>query len=229
MITYQNTIAAMEKSRRFAVVLSGCGVFDGSEIHEAVMTLYAIVKHGGVYDIFAPDINQHHVIDHYKGQETNEVRNVLVESARIGRGNVKPLSQFNAGQYDGLFFPGGFGAAKNLSDFAFEKSNCSINRSVADAINQMARLNKPVGACCIAPVIITRVLEHVKVTIGDDLSTIKALEEMGATHEVTACGQVTVDENLKVVTTSAYMVGTNIVEIAEGIENAITAMMKLMI
>ncbi|MBN2480522.1 MAG: isoprenoid biosynthesis glyoxalase ElbB [Bacteroidales bacterium] len=218
----------MEKSRKFAVVLSGCGVFDGSEIHEAVMTLYAIVKNGGSYDIFAPDIRQHHVIDHFKHQESNEIRNVLAESARIARGKTKPLSQFDAGKYDGLIFPGGMGAVKNLSDFAFKKSNCSVNKDVEHAINEMVRMKKPIGACCIAPVIIARVLGNVKVTVGNDMSTAKALEEMGATHQITSFGQVAVDERLKIVTTSAYMLDADIAQIACGIENVITGMMQMM-
>lgn len=218
----------MEKPRKFAVVLSGCGVFDGSEIHEAVMTFYAIVKNGGSYDIFAPDINQHHVINHLQGQETEETRSVLVESARIGRGRVKPLSQFNAGAYDGLFFPGGMGAVKNLCDFAVRGSNCSVNKNVADAINQTVRMKKPIGACCIAPVILAKVLGKVKVTVGNDRSTIKAVEQMGATHQITTYGQIAVDENLKVVTTSAYMLDADIVQIATGIENAIIGMSKMM-
>ena len=130
--------------------MSGCGVFDGSEIHEAVLTLHAIVKHGAVYQVFAPDMEQHHVIDHYRGQETEEKRNVLVESARIARGNAKPLGTFDAALYDGLIFPGGYGAAKNLSDFAFKGSKCQVNKKVSDAILQMSGLGKPIGAFCIA-------------------------------------------------------------------------------
>lgn len=218
----------MEKQKRFAVVLSGCGVFDGSEIHEAVMTLYAIVKHGGKYEIFAPDMHQHHVIDHYKGQESPETRNALIESARIGRGKVKPLSQFDGTQYDGLIFPGGFGAAKNLCDYAFKRSNCTVNKEVANAINAMVKLKKPIGALCIAPVIIAKVLGRVKLTVGNDSSTIKELEAMGAIHQVTTHGEVVVDEAFKVVSSPCYMLDANIVQIEKGTENAIINMMKLM-
>ncbi|MBN1158349.1 MAG: isoprenoid biosynthesis glyoxalase ElbB [Bacteroidales bacterium] len=218
----------MEKSKKFAVVLSGCGVFDGSEIHEAVMTLYAIVKNGGSYDIFAPDIRQHHVVDHYRHQESNETRNVLAESARIARGKARPLSQFDPGKYDGLIFPGGMGAVKNLCDFVVKKSKCTVNKDVEQAIRQMASRKKPIGACCIAPVILARVLGNVKVTVGNDMSTARALEEMGATHQVTSSGEVAVDETHKVVTTSAYMLDADIAHIAVGIENVIISMMNIM-
>ena len=218
----------MDKQKKFAVVLSGCGVFDGSEIHETVMTLYAIVKHGGKYELFAPDIPHYHVINHIKGQESGETRNVLVESARIGRGNVKPLSKFDATQYDGLIFPGGFGAAKNLSDYAFKRSNCTVNKEVSSAINTMVKLKKPIGALCIAPVIIAKVLGHVKLTVGSDSSTINELEAMGATHQVTTHGEVVVDDVLKVVSSPCYMLDANIVQIEKGTENVVINMMKLM-
>ena len=116
----------MAKSKKFAVVLSGCGVFDGSEIHEATLSLYFITLHGGIYQMFAPDIPQLHVVNHATGKEMDGARNVLVESARIARGNVKPLSQFKASEYDALLFPGGYGAAKNLSDWAIKGPDCKI-------------------------------------------------------------------------------------------------------
>ena len=124
----------MSYSKKFAVVLSGSGVFDGAEIHEATLTLYAIVKNGGTYEIFAPDIPQHHVVNHITGEEMNETRNVLIEAARIARGNIKPLSEFNEKDFDAIIFPGGFGAAKNLSSFAFDGINCSVNKDVENSI-----------------------------------------------------------------------------------------------
>ena len=151
--------------KKIAVVLSGCGVYDGAEIHEAVLTLYAIAVNGAAYEIFAPDIDQHHVVNHLAGSEMNESRNVLVESARIARGNIKALSEFNGKDFDAIIFPGGFGAAKNLSTFAFDGSNCQVNSDVEAAIKEMISLGKPVGALCIAPVILARILfgcEHNK-------------------------------------------------------------------
>lgn len=211
----------MENKKKIAVVLSGCGVFDGSEIHEAVMTLYAVVKHGAVYEVFAPEMEQYHVIDHYRGQETQEKRNVLVESARIARGKAKPLSAFDGALYDGLVFPGGYGAAKNLSDFAFKGSKCHVRKEVANAILQMSGLGKPIGAFCIAPVILVRVLGNVKVTIGDDPSTADAIREMGGAHEKAGHGQVVIDEVNKIVSTPCYMLDANIAKVAEGIDRAI--------
>ncbi|GAI95353.1 unnamed protein product, partial [marine sediment metagenome] len=144
----------MSYSKKFAVVLSGSGVFDGAEIHEATLTLYAIVKNGGTYEIFAPDIPQHHVVNHITGEEMNETRNVLIEAARIARGKIKPLSEFNEKDFDAIIFPGGFGAAKNLSSFAFDGVNCSVNKDVENSIKQMADAKKPIGALCISPVIL---------------------------------------------------------------------------
>ena len=156
------------KVKQVAVVLSGSGVYDGSEIHEAVMTLLAIDQQGAAYQCFAPDIMQHHVINHLTGEPSDEVRNVLVESARIARGNIKPLSQFNADEFDALIFPGGFGAAKNLSSFAFEGSDCVVDGGVTTAVEAMRSQGKPIGALCIAPAAMAKILPGAKVTIGQD-------------------------------------------------------------
>lgn len=169
--------------KKIAVVLSGCGVFDGVEIHEAVLTMYAIVSNGANYEIFAPDIQQHHVVNHLTGAEMDESRNVLIESARIARGKIKPLNEFRGKEFDAIIFPGGFGAAKNLSSFAFDGSSCNVDSDVQAAITEMVSLGKPIGALCITPVILARILGDVELTIGDDTSTIQAIEEMGATHK----------------------------------------------
>jgi enhancing lycopene biosynthesis protein 2 len=145
----------------FAVILSGCGVYDGAEIHEAVLSLLAIQRNGAKYKVFAPDIQQHHVINHYTGKEVPESRNVLVESARIARGDIQPLNEFDPDEFDALLLPGGFGAAKNLSTFAFEGEDCTIEDEVADAVKGMAERGKPIGALCISPVILAKVLGDV--------------------------------------------------------------------
>ena len=214
--------------QKFAVVLSGNGVFDGAEIHEAILTLYAIAKKGAAYEIFAPDIPQHHVINHMTGEEMNETRNVLVESARIARGKIKALSEFSGKDFDALVFPGGFGAAKNLSTFAFDGADCSINADVENAIKEMIGLGKPVGALCIAPVILAKILGDVELTIGQDRETAEAVQKMGATHTETGHGEVVVDEKHKVVTTPCYMLDATIVQIGEGAENVVDALLKLM-
>ncbi|PID95188.1 MAG: isoprenoid biosynthesis protein ElbB [Bacteroidetes bacterium] len=213
--------------KKFAVILSGCGVYDGSEIHEAVMTLYAIEKWGATYQCFAPDMEQVDVINHLKGETMAETRNVLVESARIARGKVLPLSSFTASAYDALVFPGGFGAAKNLSNYAFSQGDgYTVNPSVAEVIRRMIDAKKPIGAMCIAPVLLAEVLDKVTVTIGHDEGTALAIEERGGKHLVTDFGEVTVDPHYRVYTTACYMQDRNLMEIAESTSNLIGKMME---
>lgn len=214
--------------KKFAVILSGCGVFDGAEIHEATLSLLAIAKMGAAYEIFAPDIIQYHVVNHLTGDEMDETRNVLVESARIARGQIRDLKDFHPSDFDGLLFPGGFGAAKNLSTWAFEGADAAILPEVEVAIKGMVDLKKPVGALCISPVILARVLGEVHLTIGDDDSTIDALESLGAKHVYTTHGEVVVDPDYNLVTTPCYMLDATIVQIAEGANNVVDAMIKMM-
>ena len=217
----------MEKPR-FAVVLSGSGVFDGAEIHEATFTLYAILKNGGEYDIFAPNIKQHHVINHITGEEMDETRNVLIESARIARGNIQDLSDFDANNFDAIIFPGGFGVAKNLCDFAFNGANMKVIPQVEQVIKDMAKANKPIGALCISPVVIAKVLDGVELTIGQDKETAKALEEIGAHHKTTNHGEVIIDTKYKVATTPCYMLDATVIDIHDGAINVVDAIMDLL-
>jgi len=217
----------MSDTKKFAVILSGNGVFDGAEIHEATMTLYAISKNGGEYEIFAPDIKQHHVINHITGEEMDETRNVLIESARIARGNIKPLSVFSKEDFDAIVFPGGFGVAKNLCSFAFDNVDCTVNPEVERVIKEMAAAKKPIGALCISPVLIARVLGNITVTIGQDTGTAEGIEKLGAIHKNTEHGEVVVDETNKIVTTPCYMLDANIVQIAEGADAVVKAILKL--
>ena len=214
--------------KKFAVLLSGCGVFDGAEIHEATLSLLAISRQGASYEIFAPDINQHHVINHITGEEMDETRNVLVESARIARGKIKDLKEFNPSSFDGLLLPGGFGAAKNLSTWAFEGANATVLPEVEKAITGMVALRKPVGALCISPVILAKVLGKVHLTIGDDAGTIDAIESLGSIHVQTTHGEVVVDPDFYLVTTPCYMLDATISQVAEGANNVVDAMIKLM-
>ncbi len=213
--------------KKFAVVLSGCGVFDGAEIHEATMTLYAIMKEGGSYEIFAPDIEQHHVVNHITGEEMNEKRNVLIESARIARGKIKPLSEYNAEEFDALMYPGGFGVAKNLSSFAFEGENCSVNPEVEKSVLDTVKAGKPIGALCISPAIMAKILQGAEVTIGNDKGTAEAIEKMGSVHKTTTHGEVVVDEGFKLVTTPCYMLDATILDIAEGALNVVKTIMGM--
>jgi enhancing lycopene biosynthesis protein 2 len=217
----------MAKTKKIAVVLSGCGVFDGSEIHEATLTLLAISKLGGEYSIFAPNIEQYHVINHLTGTVMNEKRNVLIESARIARGKIQPLSLYKATAFDGLIFPGGFGAAKNLSTYAAEGEKMNVNPDVERAINETAKQSKPIGAFCIAPVLISKVLGNVILTIGKDLDTANQLEKLGSTHVTTGHGEIAIDSKNKIVTTPCYMIDSTIAEIYDGIENAVRALFKM--
>jgi enhancing lycopene biosynthesis protein 2 len=212
--------------KKFAVVLSGNGVFDGAEIHEATLTLLAIRQQGAYYEIFAPDIDQYHVINHLNGQEMAQKRNVLVESARIARGKIKPLSQFNASHFDAIIFPGGFGAAKNLSTFAFDGADCKVNVDVEKAVKAMKASGKPIGALCISPVVITRILGNVEVTIGDDPGTAQAIRKMGGTHVTTTHGQVVIDKRNNVFTTPCYMLDADIVQIYEGASNIVKEIIR---
>jgi len=214
--------------KKFAVILSGCGVFDGAEIHEATLSLLAIAKKGCSYEIFAPDVVQYHVVNHLSGDEMEESRNVLVESARIARGKIHDLKEFDPASYDGLLFPGGFGAAKNLSTWAFEGADAAVLPEVELAIKGMLALKKPVGALCISPVILAKILGEVHLTIGDDEGTIDALESLGTKHVYTTHGEVVVDPDHNLVTTPCYMLDANIVQIAEGADNVVDAMIKLM-
>ena len=216
----------MSTKKKFAVVLSGCGVFDGAEIHEATMTLYAIAKKGAEYQIFAPDIEQHHVVNHITGEEMPEKRNVLIESARIARGNIKALSEFAPDDFDVLIFPGGFGAAKNLSTLAFDGAACTVNGDVEKAVKDMVEAGKPIGALCIAPAVIAKILGNIEVTIGNDKGTVEAIEKMGGLHKVTGHGEVIVDNNKKIFTTPCYMLDATIVDIADGANNIVEAILK---
>lgn len=214
--------------KKFALVLSGCGVFDGTEIHEATLSMLAITRLGGSYQVFAPDIEQHHVINHLTGQEMDETRNVLVESARIARGKIRNLKEFKPDEFDGLLFPGGFGAAKNLSSWAFDGADSTVLREVEDAIIGMKHQNKPIGALCISPVILAKVLGAVKLTIGDDQETTEAIESLGATHVDTTHGEVVVDSKHKVASTPCYMLDATIDQIADGANNVVKTMLEMM-
>jgi len=218
----------MDKKMKFAVILSGSGVYDGAEIHEACMSLYAIVRNGGEYQIFAPDIKQHHVVNHLTGEEMDEERNVLVEAARIARGNILALDKFDIDKYDALVFPGGFGAAKNLCDFAFNGSDCKVNTDIAEIIVKMHEAGKPIGALCISPVILSKVLGNVELTIGKDEGTANAITEMGSQHFNTGNGEVHVDKKNKIVSNPCYMLDASIVDIAEGANNMVKAIIDLL-
>jgi len=194
---------------KVGVVLSGCGVMDGSEIHEAVCTLLALSQAGADYQCMAPNAPQMHVVDHLKGQPAaGQTRNVLAESAHIARGKIVPLDGVKVADYDAFIFPGGFGAAKNLCTFAIEGDNCSVQRDVERVVREAHATGKVLGFICIAPVIGAKVLGKqtgVKLTIGDDAETAAAINAMGAAHVPEPVTEALVDAENKVVSTPAYM------------------------
>jgi len=212
--------------KKFAVVLAGCGVFDGAEIQEAVLTLLAIDKLGATSQCFAPNISQYHVLNHITGIAMNETRNVLVESARIARGNIKSLHEFKAAEYDALIFPGGFGCAKNLSDWAINGDDCIVNSDVEKAIQTMFEARKPIGAMCIAPVILGKLFRGTNLTTGNDPSSGSFIEKMGNKYTRAAHAEVVVDKVRKLFTTPCYMLDSSISQIGEGTENLVKEMLK---
>ncbi|KAL5961265.1 Glutamine amidotransferase-like clas 1 domain-containing protein 3A mitochondrial [Taenia solium] len=204
---YFRLMSAHAGSRKVALVLHGCGVFDGSEIHEATRLIH-LSKAGAEVSVFAPNIQQDHVTDHSTGSKVTEKRNVLVESARISRGKIAPLSELKSENFDALLIPGGFGAATTLSNFVSAGASCEVLPDVKRVLGDFAHAKKPIGLCCIAPVLAARCLPGVHVTIGKDAGTAKAIKNMGAIHENREITEVCVDENLKVVTAPAYMCGS---------------------
>lgn len=217
---------------KVGVILSGCGVFDGSEIHEAVITLLAIDRSGAEAVCMAPNMEQMHVVNHLTGDvATGEKRNVLVESARIARGKIRDIKDVKVADIDALILPGGFGAAKNLCDFAVKGAECQVHPEVARLIREIMTERKPLGAICIAPAVLARVLgtdqvAH-KLTIGNDEGTAQALTAMGAEHVNCPVTEVVIDKENKLVSTPAYMLAGHISEAAEGIEKAVKALVKM--
>lgn len=216
---------------KVGVVLSGCGVFDGSEIHESVLTLLAIDKLGATAVCIAPSIDQTQVVNHRTGKVSEDVRNVLDESARIARGKVTDVAKIKAVDLDAIILPGGFGAAKNLCNFAAAGSKARVDPGVAKLLREMHKAKKPIAALCIAPTVVAAALRderaHPKMTIGSDEQTAKALEEMGARHVVCPVDEFRVDEDSRIITSPAYMYDARISEVAAGIERTVKELIRL--
>ena len=215
-------------SIKVAVLLSGCGVYDGAEIYETVLTLLRLDQNNVGYQCFAPNDNQHHVINHLTGEEMPEQRNMLVEAARLARGEIKPLADLDSSDFDALIIPGGFGAAKNLSDFAFKGSDLTVRPDVIAAVQGFHKTGKPVGLMCIAPAMSAKLFgEGVECTIGHDVDTVAALKQTGAVHKDCAAHDIVVDRNNKLVTTPAYMLAGTISEAASGINRLVDMVLEL--
>lgn len=206
-----------------AVVLSGCGFLDGSEIHEAVSCLIHLARHGIEYRCFAPDVAQADVVNHATGKPGGEPRNCMVEAGRIARGQISPLSELHVERFDGVVFPGGFGAAKNLCTFAKDGPACTVNADVERVLKGFKSADKAIAMCCIAPAIAARLFGTAKggdgcsVTIGNDAGTAGAIQKMGATHVATKVTEAHVDVANNLVTSPAYMFHATPWEVYQGI------------
>ena len=215
-------------SKKVAVILSGCGVYDGAELHESVITLLRLDQRGAQVQCFAPNIAQLHVINHLTGEEMPESRNVLVESARIARGNIKDIRDANVDEFDALIVPGGFGSAKNLSNFAIEGAGCSVQPDVLALTEAFAEAGKPVGLMCISPALAAKIYgPGVTCTIGNDTDTAAAMNKMGATHADCAVSDIVEDKARKLVSTPAYMLAQSISEAASGINKLVDRVLEL--
>jgi len=219
-------------SKRVAVVLSGCGVMDGSEIHEAVITLLHLDRAGAQAVCCAPEIPQAQVVNHVSREDqAGEKRRVLIESARIARGEIKPLARVASADVDAAIFPGGFGAAKNLCTFASAGADCEVNADVARLLRDLHAAGKPIGLMCIAPVLAAKVLGRLEprlsLTIGDDAETASAIEAMGARHVACAVDAVVLDETHKVVTTPAYMLAKGPAQVDAGVGQLVAEVLRL--
>ena len=216
---------------KVGVSLSGSGVQDGSEIHESVLTALSLEKSRAEIVFMAPNIDQMHVVNHYTGQEMDEFRNVLVESARIARGNIKDLAEIRAEDLDALIIPGGLGVAKNLSDYAMSGSECSVNPDVYRLVVEMLISKKPIGAICIAPAMMSKILSEqnlsANLTVGSDAATSKDIEAMGSQHQNCSTKEVVVDVKNKIVSTPAYMDAKSLSEVAEGIEKLVNEIVSM--
>ncbi len=219
-------------SKKIGVVLSGSGVYDGSELHEAVCALLSLAREGLKAICIAPDVDQMHVVDHINGETTEERRNVLRESARIARGEIKAIEDINPTNLDALFFPGGFGAAKNLCNFAVKGSECDVNPEVESLVNAMLDSGKPIAAVCIAPALIARIAGkrgiRTEVTIGNDPDAADAIEKMGARHINCAINEIAVDSKNRIITGPAYMMTSSITEVAANIEQVVVRLKEML-
>ena len=215
--------------KKVALILSGCGVYDGSEIYESVLTMLSLENHGASYQCFAPNIEQLHVINHLAGEVVEgESRNVLVESARLARGEVKDLAEAQAADFDAVIVPGGFGAAKNLSDFAVKGVEMSVQKDVLQFVQAMHKAGKPTGLICIAPTMAARIFgDGVKCTVGNDADVATAINNMGALHQSCLVDEVCIDEAMKLVTTPAYMLAGSIAEAAKGINRCVREVLNM--
>ncbi|XP_072289571.1 glutamine amidotransferase-like class 1 domain-containing protein 3, mitochondrial [Eucyclogobius newberryi] len=222
-------------AKRVAVILSGCGVYDGTEIHEASAVLVHLSRAGAKVQMFAPNVDQMHVVNHCVGKPTEEKRNVLQESARIARGEVTDLAKLDASTFDAAIFPGGFGVAKNLSDWATKNKACTIHPEVEKLVKAFHKAGKPLGMCCIAPILAVKLLPACEVTVGQDkecekwpyAQTAGAVKDLGCKHVNKEVEEAHVDVKNKLVTTCAFMCNAPIHKVFDGVGVLVQETLKL--
>jgi len=215
---------------KVGVLLSGCGVEDGSEVYEAVLTILALEKSGAIVQVMAPDGDQAHVVNHYTGDETRgESRGVLAESARIVRGKIIALGEVSAHEIDALIIIGGYGALKNLCTYAADGDTATVNADVARIIQELHGLGKPIGAMCVAPVVVALALrgKNPTMTVGSDATTSLGLVRIGAAHSVTGVDEVYVDAPNKIVSTAAFMLAQSASEAEPGINKLVELVLQM--
>lgn len=224
---------------KIAILLSGCGVYDGAEIQETVLAMLAIQEAGASYMCIGINRDQYHVINHLDGSEMNEKRNMLVEAARIARGDIQDITTVEIRDFDALVIPGGFGSAKNFSNWAFEGPQGKILDEVKLLIVNCINAGKPIAALCVSPVLIAKALEgselHAQLTMGStvspspyDINDFHAgLKAAGATTIEKELGDIQIDENLKIVTAPCYMMNANLLDIRKNIQRAVNALVQL--
>ena len=214
--------------KKFAVILNGCGSMDGSEIHESVSVMYAIDRNGAQYRIFAPDINQYQVVNHLTKEAMPEQRSCMVESARIARGEVAPLSELRVEEFDALVFPGGSGSAKNIFTYLLDGENFKVNEDIAGIIRAFHAAGKPIGAMCIAPLMVARVIEGATVTMGKDPKTSSLVEQFGGHALPTSHGEVAHDRRNRLFSVPCYMLPSQISDIFKDAFSLVDDMLQTM-
>jgi enhancing lycopene biosynthesis protein 2 len=218
------------KKKKIGILLGGCGVMDGSEIHEATLTMYFLDRQGAEIFCMAPNKEQFDVMNHISGSPVQEKRNVMVEAARIARGKIQDIKNVKVDDLDAIIIPGGFGAAKNLCTFGRDGANCSVDDGVAALLRGFLRANKPIGALCIAPTVIAQLFGREyspEITIGNDQGTATAVEKMGARHKPAKVDEIVVDDKNKIVTTPCYMLAQSIKEVGAGVEKLVAKILEL--
>jgi enhancing lycopene biosynthesis protein 2 len=218
------------KRKRVGVLLSGCGVMDGSEIHEATLTLYFLDRQGAEIICMAPNKNQYEVMNHLSGARTEETRNIMTEAARIARGKIRDVKTVMVEDVDAIIIPGGLGAAKNLCTYAIDGADCKVDEDVAGLLKELQRAQKPIGALCIAPSVIASLFGAElapEITIGMDPATAEKMEKMGARHKKAKVDEIVVDAKNRIVTTPCYMLAQSIKEVGEGVEKLVGKIMEM--